>query len=114
MKIENIIKSLNNHITIKRLDIKSKATGKLILQKSIVPSSVIRACKIIDYNLWFIKDKEKFSVLHYEFTTKLTEDNKEKVIEEVETYFIEMIFNWIGSNYYSQVITDKYRGVNNI
>lgn len=109
MNINNIIESLNRHIESKRvLNKLDKSLGHLILQKTTTNNSIAKSFKIISYTLWFVNRDRKCRVLHIQHTCKLLESQEEKIIKDIEIRFVEMIFNWIGSNFYEEVINGTY------
>lgn len=109
MKIEDIIESLNKHIEDKRnLQKLHNLSGHLVLQKFIDTNSTFKAYKIINYTLWFVNLDKKYKVLHIQNTYKLLEGQEEKVFKDIEIKFVEMLFNWIGSNFYEEVINGTY------
>lgn len=109
MKIEDTIESLNRHIDSKR-DSKrlDNLLGHLVLQKNITNNSIAKSFKVISYTLWFVNRDKKYKVLHIQHTCKLLEGQEEKIIKDIEIRFVEMIFNWIGSNFYEEVINGTY------
>lgn len=109
MNINNIIESLNRHIESKRILNKlDKSLGHLILQKTTTNNSIAKSFKVISYTLWFVNRDRKCRVLHIQHTCKLLEGIEEKIIRDVEMRFMEMIFNWIGSSFYEEVINGTY------
>lgn len=109
MKIEDIIESLNRHIEDKRNSKKlDNLLGHLVLQKVITTNSTFKAYKVVSYTIWFVNRDRKCRVLHIQHTCKLLEGQEEKVIRDIEMRFMEMIFNWIGSSFYEEVINGTY------
>lgn len=109
MRIEDIIESLNRHIEDKRqLNKLDNLLGHLVLQKSITANSTFKAYKVISYTLWYVHIDKRYRVLHIQHTSKLLEGQEEKVIRDIEIRFMEMIFNWIGSSFYKEVINGTY------
>lgn len=109
MKIEDIIESLNRHIEDKKNSKKlDTVLGHLVLQKTTTNNSIAKSFKVISYTLWFVNRDRKCRVLHIQHTCKLLEGQEEKVIRDIEIEFVEKIFNWIGSNFYEEVINGTY------
>lgn len=109
MNINDIIESLNRHIESKRvLNKLDKFLGHLVLQKTITNNSIAKSFKVINYTLWFVNKDRKCRVLNIQHTCKLLEGQEEKIIRNIETNLMEMIFNWIGSSFYEEVINGTY------
>ena len=110
MIAEDIIEGLNRHIETKRKDKSIKTTGHLILQKEIMPHSSFKAYKIYKYTLWFVKKGKSYEVAVLEHTAKVLDGQEENMNREMNIMLSEFIFNWIGSNFYEQVIKGEYNG----
>ena len=113
MKIEDIIESLNQHIEDKRQDLKCETRGHLILQKNITSNQTFKAYKVINYILWFVKDKVKYKVLHIECTARLLDENKDRVFKEIELNVIRNLFNLVKSDIYNDIICGTVNRENN-
>ena len=111
MKSEDIIEGLNRHIETKRRDKGIKATGHLVLQKEIMPHSSFKAYKIYEYTLWFTKKGKSYKVIVLQHTAKVLDGQEESMNREMNIMFSELLFNWIRSDYYMDVINGTYKGV---
>ena len=111
MKSEDIIEGLNRHIETKRKDKGIRATGHLVLQKEIMPHSSFKAYKIYKYTLWFTDKGKSYKVIVLQHTAKVLDGQEENMNREMNIMFSELLFNWIGSDYYSDVINGTYKGV---
>lgn len=111
MKVEDIIEGLNLHIESKRKDRGIKTTGHLILQKEIIPHSSFKAYKIYRYTLWFTRKSKSYIVITVHHTAKVPDGQEENMNRKMNIMLSNMIFNWIGSNFYEQVIKGEYNGV---
>ena len=111
MKSEDIIEGLNRHIETKRKDGGIKATGHLVLQKEILPHSSFKAYKIYKYTLWFTKKGKSYKVIVLQHTAKVLDGQEENMNREMNIMFSESLFNWIRSDYYTDVINGTYKGV---
>lgn len=111
MKAEDIIEGLNRHIETKREDKGVKTTGHLILQKEIMPHSSFKAYKTYKYTLWFAKKGKSYKVIVLEHTAKVLDGQEENMNREMNIMLSTSIFNWIGSNFYEQVINGEYNGI---
>lgn len=109
MIIEDVIESLNKHIETKRLEngIK-KDIGHLVLQKEILPHHTFKVYKNYRYTLWFIKNKKPYQVISFQQSHKVLKENEDDVTKKVDITFIELIFNWIGTNDYNKIIEGEY------
>ena len=111
MKAEDIIEGLNLHIETKRKDRGIKTTGHLVLQTEIKSHSSFKAYKIYKYTLWFAKKGKSYEVMVLELTTKVLDDQEENINRRMNIMLSNMIFNWIGSDFYEQVINGEYNGI---
>ena len=111
MKAEDIIEGLNLHIETKRKDRGIKTTGHLVLQKEIKSHSSFKAYKIYKYTLWFAKKGKSYEVMVLEHTAKVLDGEGENMSGELNIMLSNMIFNWIGSDFYEQVINGEYNGI---
>ena len=111
MKAEDIIESLNRHIEAKRKDRGIKTTGHLVLQKEIMPHSSFKAYKIYKYTLWFTKKGKSYEVIVLEHTAKVLDGQEDNMNREMNIMLSNLVFNWISSNFYEQVINGEYNGI---
>ena len=111
MKAEDIIEGLNLHIEAKRKDRGIKTTGHLVLQKEIKTHSSFKAYKIYKYTLWFAKKGKSYEVMVLEHTAKVLDGQEENMNREMNIMLSNMIFNWIGSDFYEQVINGECNGI---
>lgn len=109
MKAEDIVEGLNRHIETKRLEngIK-KDIGHLVLQKEILPHHTFKVYKNYRYTLWFIKNKKSYQVISFQQSYKVLKEIEDNIIKKVNITFIELIFNWINSSSYEEVINGNY------
>lgn len=111
MKAEDIIEGLNQSIEDKRDALKIKATGHLVLQRTVTPHQTFKAYKEYKFVVWFVKDDKKYRVIRLTWTTKVLDGQEETVLREINIRFSRLIFNWIGSDFYEQVINGEYNGI---
>lgn len=109
MRAEDIVEGLNRHIETKRLEngIK-KDIGHLVLQKEILPHHTFKVYKNYRYTLWFIKNKKSYQVISFQQSHKVLKEIEDNIIKKVNITFIELIFNWINSSSYEEVINGNY------
>lgn len=110
MKIDDIIEVLNRYIECKRKERKIQTLGHLVLQKILETNSTFKAYKTYKAIIWFIKGKEKHRVLEVSNTGKVLEGLTEALERRADLELCYNIFNWVGSNFYEQVITGDYKG----
>ena len=60
MKAEDIIEGLNQSIEDKRDALKIKATGHLVLQRTVKPHQTFKAYKEYESIVWFVKGGKKY------------------------------------------------------
>lgn len=113
MKLEDIIEGLNRSIEAKRENKYKDAKGHLIVQRIITAHPTFKAYKICETILWFVSGKHKYRVITLKDTAKILEGKEEKWLKQFDIEFCELIFNWIGSNFYEQVVKGEYNGYTN-
>lgn len=111
MKIEDLIEGLNKHIEDIRSIRNITSIGHLVLQKVIEPHSVFKAYKTYKNILWFIKGKERYKVLGINHTDKVLKEQEEFIKQHIDIELCHLIFNWIGSSLYEEVIKGEYNGI---
>lgn len=113
MKIEDVIDCLNRHINDQRIIKGIKATTHIVLHKAIFPESSFKSYKRYEYVLWYIrKSEDKRDIERYRILTlqniRQTISGLEEVIQrELDMQMCCLIFNWIGSNSYNQVVSGE-------
>lgn len=108
MRAEDIIEGLNKHIETVRRDKEISAKGHIVLHKEITPHSSFKAYKIFTYTLWFINDKKSYRLLTLQQNARVIESQEENMIREMNIMFSTMLFNWIGTSEYNEVIKGEY------
>ncbi len=111
MKAEDIIEGLNKHIETRRSERGIENVGHMVLQKEIMPHSSFKVYKTYKYTLWFTKRGKSYKVIVLEHTAKVLDGQEENMNREMNIMLSDMIFNWIGSNFYEQVINGEYNGI---
>ena len=111
MKAEDIIEGLNRSIEDKRDALKIKTTGHLVLQKTVKPHQTFKAYKEYEFVIWFVKGGKKYRVITVRETAKVLDGQEENMNREMNIRLSDMIFNWIGSDFYEQVINGEYNGI---
>ena len=111
MKAEDIIEGLNKHIEDRRKTGNILTRGHLVLQRVITPNSTFKAYKSYEAILWFVKCGKKHRVITVKHTAKIIDGQEESIEREINIELCHLIFNWIGSDFYRQVIKGEYNGV---
>lgn len=110
MKAEDIIEGLNRHVETKRQSLGIITTGHLVLQRSMKPHQTFKAYKEYEYVLWFIKGSKKYRVITLKHTAKVLDGQEESLLRELNVKLSELIFNWVGSSFYEDVVKGEYNG----
>lgn len=111
MKLEDIIEGLNRHIEGRRKNLGiDLIQGHLVLQKTIKPHSTFKAYKEYNFTIWFVKGRDRFVVLMVNHVARVVDGHEETLMKEMTIRLSEMIFNWMGSNFYEQVVKGEYNG----
>ena len=108
MKAEDIIEGLNRSIEDKRDALKIKTTGHLVLQRSVKPHQTFKAYKEYEFIIWFVKSGKKYRVITVKETAKVLDGQEDTIMREMNVKLSRLVFNWIGSNFYEQVIKGEY------
>ena len=111
MKIEDIIEGLNLHIEDIRRERGISSKGHLVLQRIIESHSTFKAYKTYKAILWFVKGKNKHIVIELSHSAKVLDGQEESMCQYINTELCRLIFNWIGSSFYEEVIKGEYNGV---
>lgn len=112
MNIEDVIESLNRHIENKRKELNlNDASGHLVLQKTIKAHETFKAYKEYNMTVWFIKGRCRFRVLTLNETVKsISENQEETIMKRLNIELCKMMFNWVGSGLYNQIVNGTYNG----
>ena len=113
MKAEDIIEGLNQSIEDKRDALKIKATGHLVLQRTVKTHQTFKAYKEYESIVWFVKGGKKYRVITVKETAKVLDGQEETMIRRMNVELSRLIFNWIGSSFHEQVIKGEYNGYTN-
>lgn len=111
MKAEDIIEGLNKHIEIRRDERGIENIGHIVLQREIIPHSSFKVYKTYKYTLWFTKRGKSYEVMKIQHTAKVPDGQEESMLREMNIMLSTMIFNWIGSDFYEQVINGECNGI---
>lgn len=110
MKAEDIIEGLNRSIEDKRDALKIKTIGHLVLQRTVKPHQTFKAYKEYESVIWFVKGGKKYRVIIVKETAKVLDGPEETMMRRMNIELSRLIFNWIGSDFYEQVVKGEYNG----
>lgn len=113
MKIEDIIEGLNLHIEDIRRERGISSKGHLVLQRIIEPHPTFKAYKTYKAILWFIKGKDKCTVLEVSHSDKVLDGQEGYMCQYINTELCRLIFNWIGTDSYKDVIQGELKSTYN-
>ena len=108
MKVEDIIEGLNQSIEDKRDALKIKATGHLVLQRTVKTHQTFKAYKEYESIVWFVKGGKKYRVITVNIVDKVLEGQEETMMRRMNTELCTNIFNLIGSEVYNQIVNGEY------
>lgn len=111
MRAEDIVEGLNRHIEDKRSERSIISRGHLILQRVIEPHPTFKAYKTYKAILWFVKGKNRHIVISFSHSAKVLEGQEESTQQYINTELCHLIFNWIDSSFYEEVIKGEYNGI---
>ena len=114
MKAEDIIEGLNKHIEDRRSYMGIPSKGHLVLQRVIEPHPTFKAYKTYKAVLLFVKEKDRHIVISLSHSAKVLEGQKESMQQYMNIELCHLIFNWIGSSFYEEVIRGEYNGISEI
>lgn len=108
MKTIDIIEGLNRHIEGKRKILGINSKSHVVLQKEIIPHSTFKIYKIYKCTLWFIKGKKSYKIFGNQQTLKVLSGQDETINPEFNITVSKLIFDWVGTKEYNQVIEGNY------
>lgn len=111
MRAEDIVEGLNRHIEDRRSQRDISSKGHLVLQRLIEPHPTFKAYKTYKAILWFVKGKNKHIVIELSHSAKVLDGQEESMCQYINTELCRLIFNWIGSSFYEEVIKGEYNGI---
>lgn len=113
MKTEDIVEGLNRHIEEQRVKRNIISHGHLVFQLSITPYNTIKAYKKYEAVVWFVKDKLKHRVLTIVQVAKVIEGEDKHIIKILNIEMSKMMFSFVGTEAYNQIIEGIYDGITN-
>ena len=111
MRAEDIVEGLNRHIEDRRSERDIPSKGHLVLQRVVEPHPTFKVYKTYKAILWFVKGKNRYIVISLSHSAKVLEGQEESMQQYINTELCHLIFNWIGSSFYEEVIKGECNGV---
>ena len=111
MKAEDIIEGLNKHIEDRRSYMGIPSKGHLVLQRVIESHPTFKAYKTYKAVLWFVKEKDRHIVISLSHSAKVLEGQKESMQQYINTELCHLIFNWMGSDSYKDIIQGELKSI---
>ena len=103
MILEDIIEGLNEYIKENR-GLKTNVEH-LVLQRSILPHTSIKAYKKYQYILWLVKGNINIEVVKVVRTFRVTnEEERNKAEKLITVEFSKSLFEWVKSKRYYNII----------
>lgn len=113
MTIEDIIYVLNKNISQERKNKNIDAKGHLVVTKTIIPDTNIRAFKQVNICLWYILEDYKVKIITVQIVEKILFNQKENAINRASIKFIFELFKLISSNLWYNIIKEDFNGNKN-
>lgn len=111
MTADNIINRLNAHIEeVRKLKLGEGNYGKLILHKQIEPNTKFPIYKELRATVWYYKKGKSYPLFRVQLCDKIPSGQEDKYWETISSSLLDLIFNWIGTEEYNQVIEGIYEG----
>lgn len=111
MKAEDIVEGLNRHIEDRRSIKNISSKGHLVLQRIIEPHPTFKAYRTYKAILWFVKGKNKHIVIELSHSAKVLDGQEESMCQYINTELCRLIFNWIGSDSYKDIIQGELKNI---
>ena len=110
MQIEDLIEAFNLTISQYRTSNNIDTKSHIVLQKNIEQNSTFKAYKTYVRTLWYVNGKNKYVILKVSHTDKVLDGQEEKIIKAVDMQLAAALFEFIDTEYYSQIINGEYYG----
>lgn len=111
MKAEDIVEGLNRHIEDKRSEKGITSKSHLVLQRAVKTHPTFKAYKIYENILWFIKGRNKYKVITFDYTARVFEGHESPVQNHINIELCRLIFNWMSTDSYEKIIRGEYNGI---
>lgn len=113
MTIEDIIYVLNKNISLERKNKNIDAKGHLVVTKTIIPDTNIKAFKQVNICLWYILEDYKVRIITVQIVEKILFNQKENAINRASIKFIFELFKLVSSNLWYNIIKEDFNGNKN-
>ena len=110
MTLEDVIDSLNEHIYTKRILNIVDVPEHIVLIKQTQTHPTLKLYKEYKCTLWYVNKATRYKILTYQRMERVPSDKEEDFKKSVEVSFIKLIFDWIGTNSYNEVVNGTYTG----
>lgn len=110
MSIEDIIESLNRYIHLERSEQKISANSHLVLQRTVEPNSTFKSYKKYEWIVWLIDNDSKYRILTVSLVEKVLKDQEEKINKRLCNSLLEVLFRFIKTEGYDQIVNGNYKG----
>ena len=110
MQIEDLIEAFNLTISQYRKSNNIDNKSHIVLQKNIEQNSTFKAYKTYVRTLWYVNGKNKYVILKVSHTDKVLDGQEERIIRAVDMQLSIALFEFMGTEYYNQIINGEYYG----
>ena len=110
MQIEDLIEAFNLTISQYRKLHNIDSKSHIVLQKNIEQNSTFRAYKTYVRTLWYVNGRNKYIIFKVSHTDKVLDGQEEKIIKAVDMQLSIALFEFMGTEYYNQIINGEYYG----
>ena len=110
MKAEDLVEALNIHIIQTRRSNNIDSKSHIVLQKNIEQNNTFKAYKTYVRTLWYVNGRNKYIIFKVSHTDKVLDGQEEKIIKAVDMQLAAALFEFIDTEYYSQIINGEYYG----
>lgn len=101
--VEDLIKILKSQL----------GEGNLIIHKNI-ESKQVKIYKTVSYKLYLTLKRKKYLLLKFDTTTRMLVDQEDKKIKETDLLFLSLLFKYIQSEEWKNVIKGEVDGLDKI
>ena len=110
MKAEDLVEALNIHIIQTRKSNNIDNKSHIVLQKNIEQNNTFKAYKTYVRTLWYVNGRNKYIIFKVSHTDKVLDGQEEKIIRAVDMPLAIALFEFMGTEYYNQIINGEYYG----
>ena len=110
MQIEDLIEAFNLTISQYRKLNNIDSKSHIVLQKNIEYNNTFKAYKTYVRTLWYVNGRNKYIIFKVSHTDKVLDGQEEKIIRAVDMQLAVALFEFMGTEYYNQIINGEYYG----